>query len=280
MRAWFFVLLGGCQSSQSQMQSLASANGHRLVYLPTQPFTLLAALPERPVGEILRVYIEGDGHAWIHADRPSLDPTPSNLLVAELALEDPNPSVYLARPCQYIEQTDCTNNWWTSARYAPEIVASLDAALNLLKTRLGNQKFELIGYSGGATLALLLAEQRTDIASLQTLAGNLSPEQWTQQQGLAALTQSLQPNLASSEFTGIKQRHLAGAADQIIPAKLIRQSVEQLSQRGCVEFHLMLGIGHQSGWLKAWQKWRARSIECSQPALESDSPPQPHLPTE
>lgn len=266
MRAWFFLLLqlGGCQSSQSQLQSLTNASGHQLLRLPSQPFALLAALPERPVGESLRVYIEGDGHAWIHADRPSLDPTPNNLLVAQLALEDPTPSVYLARPCQFIKQTECTSNWWTTARYAPKVIASLDAALNLLKTRLGNRQFELIGYSGGATLALLLAERRTDIVSLQTLAGNLSPEQWARQQGLAPLTESLQPNLSSVQLAGIKQRHLAGATDRVIPAELARQSVEQLNQQSCVEFHLLPKVGHQEGWLQAWPVWRNQAIECTQ----------------
>lgn len=268
--AWFCaLLLGGCQNSQSQLQSLANVSGHQLVHLPSQPFALLAALPERPVGESLRVYIEGDGRAWIHTDRPSLDPTPDNLLVAQLALEDPRPSVYLARPCQFIGEHKCTKRWWTSARYAPEVVDSLDAALNALKTRLGNQQFELIGYSGGATLALLLAERRTDIVSLQTLAGNLSPNQWAQQQGLAPLTESLQPNLSSVQFSRIKQRHLAGATDQVIPAELIHQSAEQLSEQGCVEFHLLPDVGHQLGWLHTWRAWRERPIECVRATLKT-----------
>lgn len=266
MRAWFFVLLlGGCQNSQSQLQSLANVSGHQLVRLPSQPFVLLAALPERPIGESLRVYIEGDGHAWIHADRPSLDPTPNNLLIAQLALEDPRPSVYLARPCQFIEEPKCAKRWWTSARYAPEVIGSLDTALDALKTRLGNRQFELIGYSGGATLALLLAERRTDITRLQTLAGNLNPNQWTQHQGLAPLSESPQPNLSSVQFFRIKQRHLAGASDQVIPAELIQQCAKQLSRQGCVEFHLLPDVGHQLGWINAWRAWRERPIKCTPP---------------
>lgn len=262
------LLISGCQNAQNQLQSLVNPSGHQLVLLPSQPFSLLAAVPERPVGELLRIYIEGDGRAWIHADRPSLDPTPGNLLVAKLAFEDPSPSVYLARPCQFIKGHKCAKHWWTSARYAPEVIDSLNTALNALKDRLGNQQFELIGYSGGATLALLLAERRTDITRLQTLAGNLNPNQWTQHQGLEPLSASLQPNLNSVQFVRIKQRHLAGATDQVIPAELIQQGAKQLSRQGCVEFHLLPDVDHQLGWMNAWRAWRERPIKCTPPTLD------------
>ncbi|MDT9126857.1 alpha/beta hydrolase, partial [Escherichia coli] len=71
--------------------------------------------------------------------------------MAEQAFVDPTPTVYLARPCQFVSGPACTSAVWTIRRYAEEVVQSLDQALDHLKTRYNNRDFELIGYSGGAT---------------------------------------------------------------------------------------------------------------------------------
>lgn len=151
-------LLAGCQSPMAQLQSLSTQYSHQVEVLPTSPFPLASSLPLRlPKQPRLRVYLEGDGHAWATARQPSLDPSPQHLLMAQLALSDPRPSVYLARPCQFVSAADCTAAIWTDQRFSPAVLRSLDQALDRLKQRYGNQDFELIGYSGGAALALLLA---------------------------------------------------------------------------------------------------------------------------
>lgn len=164
--------LSGCTSPAARLEQLARQQNHRLATLSTTQFDLRVSLPNAPQPDSrLRVYLEGDGRAWITATQPSLDPTPRDLLLARLALSDPRPSVYLARPCQFVQSPGCTPQYWTHARFAQEIVDSLSEALDQLQRQHGNRDFELIGYSGGGALALLLAAARDDIAQVQTLAG-------------------------------------------------------------------------------------------------------------
>ena len=47
----------------------------------------------------VRIYIEGDGRAWVRRGRPATDPTPQNRLVHYLMKEDPKSDIaYLGRP--------------------------------------------------------------------------------------------------------------------------------------------------------------------------------------
>ncbi|EPS9199604.1 alpha/beta hydrolase, partial [Pseudomonas aeruginosa] len=113
------ALLAGCQSPREALQQLADAHGRQLEILPGQPFPLAMLPPQKTTkAPRLRVYLEGDGHAWATATQPSLDPSPRNLLVARLALDDPAPSAYLARPCQFVMTATCAPSLWTDRRFS------------------------------------------------------------------------------------------------------------------------------------------------------------------
>ena len=125
------MLLAGCQTPLGQLQELASTHARQVQTLPGSPFPLVIAAPKQvQAGQRLRVYLEGDGHAWATPSQPSLDPSPRQLLVADLAFADPMPAVYLARPCQFVSAPACNNALWTNRRYAEEVVHSLDLALD------------------------------------------------------------------------------------------------------------------------------------------------------
>ena len=90
------ALLAGCQSPREALQQLADEHGRKLEILPGQPFPLAILVPQGTAKTArLRVYLEGDGHAWATATQPSLDPSPHNLLVARLAVDDPTPNAEL-----------------------------------------------------------------------------------------------------------------------------------------------------------------------------------------
>ncbi|SDH95947.1 hypothetical protein SAMN05216603_117106 [Pseudomonas benzenivorans] len=255
--------LSGCTSPAARLEQLARQQNHRLATLPTTQFDLQVALPNAPQPDSrLRVYLEGDGRAWITATQPSLDPTPRDLLLARLALSDPRPSVYLARPCQFVQSPGCAPRYWTHGRFAEEIVDSLSEALDQLRQRHGNRDFELIGYSGGGALALLLAAARDDIAQVQTLAGNLSPRRWAQRLELAPLHGSLEPLDFAERLRALPQRHLAGNEDQVVPASLLAAYAARLGPADCLELHRLGGVDHHAGWLERWRRWRDRPIEC------------------
>lgn len=268
MRAFLFLLgsaavLAGCASPSARLEELARQQNHQLVTLHTSRFDLLVALPNQSQPSTrLRVYLEGDGRAWITSRQPSLDPTPHEPLLARLAMADPQPSIYLARPCQYLDSPACAPRYWTDARFSNEVLDSLEQALDQLRQRYKNRDFELIGYSGGGTLALLLAARRNDIAQVQTLAGNLSPRRWAELLGLDPLYGSLEPLDFADRLRELPQRHLSGSEDRVVPASLLDEYAARLGSASCLELQRLVGVEHSVGWLEHWQHWRDQPIAC------------------
>lgn len=256
--------LSGCQSPYQTLQHLSEQHAGQLEIMPTQPFPLVLGIQiQRPAASRIRVYLEGDGYAWATPSQPSLDPSPRNLLTARLAFSDPTPSIYLARPCQFLKPTGCSPAIWTNRRFAPEVLNSLDHALTLIKSRYGNQAFELIGYSGGGALALLLAAKRNDIAQVQTLAGNLSPRAWVDLQKLSPLTGSLEPLDQRKQLAAVPQRHLLGAEDSIMPPVLLQHYLKTLGPAKCLDSLVLPGVSHNDGWEHAWALWRSKPLDCN-----------------
>ena len=93
------------------------------------------------------------------------------------AVAGPAPNVaYLARPCQFMpmdRNPQCAVPYWTGKRYTPEVIASMNDAVDRLVARVPGQPVNLIGYSGGGAVAVLIAARRHDVATLRTVAGNL-----------------------------------------------------------------------------------------------------------
>lgn len=264
--AALFVLLplAGCKSSLEVVQQRGAQAGYHFEVSASQPFPLLQGVARAlPAGGLTRVYIEGDGHAWSTPTQPSLDPTPRDRLVLELALSDPRPSIYLARPCQFVSAPGCRRELWTSARYSEEVVRSLDAALSALKARHQLSEFELVGYSGGGALALLLAARRDDVVQVQTLAGNLTPRRWAQLNGLSPLDGSLEPLDQRERLRAIPQRHLLGSADEVIAVSLQRDYAQRLDG-ACDHYVQLEGVRHVQGVAEAWRLWRHRPLDCGQ----------------
>lgn len=259
----FSAVLSGCQSPQQALQALAANHGQHLEILATRPFPLaMVAAVKQEAPTHLRIYLEGDGRAWATATQPSTDPSPRQLMVTRLALNDPTPSIYLARPCQFVSVPTCTNEMWTNQRFSEEVVASLDQALDLFKARYHNKSFELVGYSGGAAVALLLAARRDDVSQIQTLAGNLSPTEWVRIHQLSPLTGSLEPLQYRQRLAKIPQRHLSGADDRVVPAAIEVFYRQRLEPAACLETVVIPGVTHESGWDRVWQYWREQSIQC------------------
>lgn len=257
------LTLYGCAipAQQRLMDQLPAER--QLLVLETQSLPLLAGV-SRNLGTIshLRVYIEGDGRAWITPSQPSLDPTPGNDWFALLALNDPQPSAWLARPCQYIRTAACQPRLWTDARFSAEVLKVMNQALDQLKQRFNSDSLELIGYSGGATLALLLASQRDDVTAVQSLAGNLSPRLWARHQKLSPLRNSLDPLDQRTRLSAVPQRHLVGTADSVVPAELAEQWRSQLGNPPCLEIVRIEGIDHEHGWREAWRALRGLAPRC------------------
>lgn len=222
------VLLCACANGRQHAAELASAGHFRAQRYETRPFVLQGWLKPGQ-GRTLFVYVEGDGLAWLRPSMPSDDPTPNDPIGLRLALADPATQaegavLYLARPCQYTQGADrrgCSVEDWTRARFSERAVDALDEAVSQAKERAGAQFVALHGFSGGGGMAALLAERRTDVVFLATVAGNLDHKLWTTLQGDTPLTGSLNPVDGAVATRGIPQLHVIGGKDTVIPRAIL-----------------------------------------------------------
>ncbi len=237
-----------------EARTLAAAHGFAETLYATPYFILYGQF--RPgTGDVLRVYIEGDGHAWQSRTRPSADPTPRNPVALRLALADPSPAplLYLARPCQYVRGKalrHCATRYWTSARLGEEVLQSLDAAVSAAKADSGARHVALVGFSGGGGAAALLAARRGDVVFLGSVAGNLHLAAWTRLHRLSPLSESLDPLDAAAALRGLRQRHLSSRDDQVMPPELSAGFCRAVRQpESC---RVTGGIPHGGPWSQAW----------------------------
>lgn len=207
-------------------------------------------------GSHLVIYLEGDGRAWLGRDRLSPDPTPSDPYVLGLASRDQSSNVaYVARPCQYTPQGAegaCHPRYWSDARFAEEVVASVSGAIDTLKARANAQDVTLIGYSGGGTVAALIAARRDDIHNLVTIAAPLDLELWTKTLMLTPLTGSLDPVDAADKLGNLPQLHLFGADDDVVPPSIGRSFLNQLPEGTPANMHVVEGFDHYCCWQDQW----------------------------
>ena len=211
--------------------------------IKTSVFTLASWQKITDKNAPYKIYIEGDGHAFNSRGRPTRNPTPQGTLARELAFGDMSPNVvYLARPCQYIKNDICAQRHWTNARFAPEVINSEYEAVKQIA---GNNEVVLIGFSGGAQVAGLIAVLKPDVRvkKLITIAGNLDHLAWTEYHRLPPLNESLNLENYRAQFANIPQIHYAGSNDKIMPPELIKNFVIDEDKVVTVQ-----GATHNSGW--------------------------------
>lgn len=238
---------------------LAAQKNWRPLTLQDSDFPLLAFVPsleQTSIGQdLLTIYIEGDGYSWINSETPSADPTPVRPTGLLLALAQPEgPAAYLGRPCQYLSSSACFQPYWTQQRFSEPLVAAMNRAMDALKQQLGASRLRLVGYSGGAAMAVLIAERRNDVAAVVTVAGNLDTEWWTRVMHLSPLTGSLNPADQKLKLQSIAQWHFVGARDQVIPAELSESFVEGMPAARRI---VLPEYDHYCCWVENWANlWR------------------------
>lgn len=206
--------------------------------------------------DMLTIYIEGDGHAW-EKSYPSMDPTPLDPIAFRLALEQTEgAAAYLARPCQYIgvrKNVQCTSKVWTDQRFSLKAIDTLQEGINYLKQASGAKQIVLIGYSGGGTLALLVATQRSDVIKIITVAGNLDTQSWLNYHNLPPMADALNPADYISKTQSIPQFHFVGGRDEVTPASITYQYAKQFSARMRPRVIEKPDYGHVCCWVEGWR---------------------------
>ena len=220
----------------------------------TSHYTLQTFQIMSDTSETLRIYVEGDGRAWARRSRPSIDPTPDNLLVLDLMASDPSQDkAYIARPCQFIMSDSCSISTWTDQRYSEPAVESLHEAISALKRKGQYKKVELVGFSGGATLALLAATKRRDVTSIRTVAGNLDPAYVNRIHNVSFMPEALSPVKFTRELDDIPQLHFSGSKDTIVPPKVYTAYRTWFGKQDCIAGKTLAGANHHEGWRQQWK---------------------------
>ncbi|MCT7908895.1 alpha/beta hydrolase [Arcobacter lacus] len=203
----------------------------------------------------IKIYVEGDGLSWISKSIISSNPTPINPIALKLMLLDNSScKIYLARPCQYITSNGCEEKYWTSHRFNTKIIESYEHVLNNLKKEYTNTKFDLIGYSGGGAIVTLLASSRNDVNSITTIAGNLDIEEWSKIQKISSLNGSLNPANYSKELENIKQTHLIGENDKIIPKDIFFSYQSKFKNKENIKYFIYDST-HNCCWKDIYRKY-------------------------
>ena len=159
---------------------------------------------------------------------------------------DPAPSLYLGRPC-YHAASPCDPRAWTLERYSEQVVDSLVQALRQLATP--EQPLALIGYSGGGTLALLMAERLPRVVAVVTVAGNLDPDAWTALHDFTPFSGSENPAHRPPLPARVRELHFAGERDRVVPADLVREAA---ARRPGAIVEVVPGASHAEGWEAFW----------------------------
>lgn len=258
---FFCICLQGCATPSAKLNDYASGQGFErstlrvkgfklLVYKNTESFARKKSSVTSAT-EILHVYLEGDGSPWRYRTVVMPDPTPRNPLMLRLMALDEQESVYIGRPCYNGTSADpgCESRLWTSGRYSNQVVESMAAAIDVLSKRLKPDEIRLFGHSGGGALALLLAEKLPLVTHVVTIAGNLDTDAWTDHHGYTPLFSSLNPAKQPTLRQQVKQWHLVGGRDTVIPVQIVKPFV---SSQVAASGFLYQGYDHGCCWVNLW----------------------------
>ena len=264
------LIVGSCTGSSLQDRldeatRLGGSAGFKFTRIETSFFTLAVFYRSGMDGDF-NIYIEGDGFAYVTRNRLSENPTPVTPTGLMLAISDLAKNViYIARPCQYVDlssETRCSQDYWSTHRFAEEVVASFDQALDRIKKSARVTGFNLVGYSGGGAVAALLAARRDDIKSLRTVAGYLDHVALNVEKGVAPLWGSLDPMLVAASLTGIPQVHYSGGRDGVIPPWVGEKFAGAVADHSCARSVTVAQAGHESGWKEFWKVEHVATPSC------------------
>ncbi|MFH1691665.1 MAG: alpha/beta hydrolase [Candidatus Omnitrophota bacterium] len=242
---------------RSVADDVVAKTGFVKEYIKAGDFILMTYQKFNRSSDSVSIYIEGDGRAWENKHQLSDDPTPSNPVALRLAVVDSADNVaYVARPGQYflLGLSECDSKYWSGQRFSPEVVESFNKIIDLLKEKSSAKNIELIGYSGGGAIAVLVAAERDDVITLRTVGGNLNTDALCAYHHVSQLDGSLNPLDVAQKVAYIPQRHFVGSKDKVVPSEVVESFVEKEGDRCFERITVVEGASHNGGWHKRWKE--------------------------
>ena len=252
----------------SKIKPQTTKNNELIAYSNFIELNVNTSLPVKTLGRLIdpsqtvHIYIEGDGRAWRNNNQPSTDPTPSNPVGLKLAELDQSVNVlYIARPCQFNAdpKRGCHFRVWTEERFAH--TETIESAIKQLVG--SDQPIVLIGFSGGANIAVQLATQLKNVEGIISVAGNLDSASFARfHRTLLELYGNNQSIL--TQLRELPQLHISGSKDQIIPPTLTQQMMSNALNRNCHGFQI-LNADHYGPWRIDWIQFETLRERCNSP---------------
>lgn len=245
------VLVSACQSPHVLFNDKTIEINLLAELVETSIFSHRVYKNNRESNGKLHIYIAGDGLPWMAGVIPSKDPTPRKPLVLSLIDQDRSAALILGRPCYHglANNPICDSSLWTNKRYSSMIVDSMERAIEKLSQQYQITDVVLVGYSGGGTLAVLLAERISTVTAVITIGANLNTDAWIQYHQLLPLSGSINPFDRPNIPATILQRHYVGKYDQVIPASLLETYTRTHTSS---ELFIVDDFNHRCCWENIW----------------------------
>ena len=249
------VFLTSCSlpNGNQRLEIIKAYNGNEFTEkIYRTPYFEIYSLNKIKNLEKVIVYIEGDGVSWIDRNTISSDPTPIDPLAFSLAKIDQNDNViYLARPCQYIQASNCNNkDIWTVSQYSEAVLSSYKAIIDSLSQF---KEIHIVGYSGGAGIAMYLGSSNNEkINSIRTVAGNINHNEFTRLRNFTAPKKSVDFFLVEKNIRNISQVHYFGKKDRVIPKDLHENYYIRNKDSPCIKIK-EVNASHNEGWTEFWK---------------------------
>lgn len=253
------VFLSLCQAcsplSPGDLDGRASAASMHYQEISTGSFVLATYARIRDTNQPVTIYVEGDSRGWLPSTEPGHDATPDGGLGLRLATLDPSANVvYIAQPCQFDSSLPvCAEFAKADTRYAEQIMAAMNRAIDHFVVVFPHPHINLVGYSGGGAVAAVLAARRHDVATLRTIAGNLDPEGNGRYHAADPQEDFVDPIDYASRLYALPQEHLVGDKDDVVPPFLTENFIKAIGTSYCVRVIHIPEATHKTGWEQAWK---------------------------
>ncbi len=266
------VMLGGCIATTfpymraETAQRIAAPAWMIKRDIAATPYSLRSYERIHERGSVANIYIEGEGSEFTSPLEWKDNPTPKNPVALHLASKDRADNViYLARPCQYnetISKKPCEPSTWKENRFSAEIIESFNTALDDIINRYDIRGVNLIGYSGGAAIATLLAASRKDILSVRTVAGILDHKTQRSILDMSGLNGSLNPVDAAPLLAKTPQYHFIGGQDRFVPPAVLHSYLQAMPATNCAQTMLVQEARYEEGWVNKWSELLELPVTC------------------